>query len=159
MEAGTTGRTIIGMMIAMVVFSPLGGWVSESVGARATAFVGTLTSLGGLYFLSDFEALQVPGDALIGLVLMGAGLGLTSAPSQAAAMSAVGRDNAGMAGGAVSTARYIGGVIGISVLGYLLGADQVGVDAHGVATTVYSGALVLAAISALALPGRSALGR
>ncbi len=55
-EAGITGRTIIGMMISMVVFSPLGGRVSESVGIRTTAFVGTLTSLGGLYLLSDFEA-------------------------------------------------------------------------------------------------------
>ena len=164
-EAGITGRTIIGMMIAMVVFSPVGGRVSESVGIRATVFVGTLTSLAGMYLVSDFEALRSPGDALIGLVLMGVGLGLTAAPSQAAAMSAVSRDNAGMAGGAVSTARYIGGVIGISVLGYLLGGEQVGggglagVDAHGAATAVYSAALVLAAISALALPGKGACGR
>jgi hypothetical protein len=155
-EAGTTGRTIIGMMIAMVIFSPLGGRVSESVGARTTAFVGTLISLTGLYLLSDFGALASPSDALIGLVLMGAGLGLTSAPSQAAAMSAVGRDNAGMAGGAVSTARYIGGVIGISTLGYLLGGEQTGIDAHGAAAVVYMAALVLAALSALALPGKAA---
>ena len=155
-EAGITGRTIIGMMVAMVVFSPVGGRVSESVGIRATVFVGTLTSLAGMYLVSDFEALRSPGDALIGLVLMGAGLGLTAAPSQAAAMSAVSRDNAGMAGGAVSTARYIGGVIGISVLGYLLSGAQVGVDEHAAATVVYSAALVLAAISSLALPGRVA---
>ena len=157
-EAGITGRTIIGMMITMVVFSPLGGRVSESVGIRTTAFVGTLISLGGLYLVSDFGALRSPGDALIGLVLIGAGLGLTSAPSQAAAMSAVSRTHAGMGGGAVSTARYIGGVIGISALGYLLGGEQAGVDAHGAAGVVYLAALVLAAISALALPGKGALG-
>ncbi len=158
-EAGTTGRTIIGMMIAMVVFSPLGGRMSESLGARMTAFVGTLTSLGGLYLVSDFTALQSPGDALLGLVLMGAGLGLSSAPSQAAAMTAVGRAHAGMGGGAVSTARYIGGVIGISALGYLLNGEGAGVDAHGAAAVVYLAALVIAAISALALPGRASLGR
>jgi len=156
-EAGTTGRTIIGMMIAMVLFSPVGGRVSESVGIRATAFVGTLVSLTGLYLLSDFEALRSPGDALLGFVLIGAGLGLTSAPTQAAAMSAVKRTNAGMGGGAVSTARYIGGVIGISELGYLLGGEQAGVDAHGAAAVVYFVALVIAALSALALPGRGAL--
>ncbi len=156
-EAGITGRTIIGMMIAMVVFSPLGGRVSESVGIRTTAVVGTLTSLAGLYLLSDFEALRSPGDALIGLVVIGAGLGLTAGPSQAAAMSAVGSSEAGMAAGAASTARYIGGVIGISVLGYLLGREQVGVEAHSTAAAVYSAALVLAAISALALPGKPAL--
>ena len=153
-EAGTTGRTIIGMMIAMVVCSPLGGRLSESFGSRATAFFGTLVSLAGLYLLSDFEALAAPGDALAGLVLMGAGLGLSSAPSQAAAMSAVARSDAGMGGGAVSTARYIGGVIGISALGYLLSGAQAGVDAHSAAAVVYSAALVIAALSALALPGR-----
>ena len=158
-EAGVTGRLLVGMMIAMVVCSPLGGRVSELVGARTTAFVGTLTSLVGLYLVSNFEALRSPGDALIGLVLIGAGLGLTSAPSQAAAMSAVGRREAGMAGGAVSTARYIGGVIGISALGYLLGGEGAGVDAHGAAAVFYSAALVVAAISALFLPGKVALGR
>ena len=158
-EAGITGRTLIGMMVAMVIFSPLGGRVSESVGIRATAFVGTLISLAGLYLASDFGALRSPGDALIGLVLIGVGLGLTSAPTQAAAMSAVSRSDAGMGGGAVSTARYIGGVIGISALGYVLGVEQAGVDAHGAAAVVYSGALVLAAISALALPGRGGLER
>jgi MFS family permease len=155
-EAGITGRTIIGMMIAMVVMSPVGGRASELFGARATVFVGSLTSLLGLYLLSDFEALESPGDALIGLVLMGAGLGLTSAPSQAVAMSAVGRNDAGMAGGAISTARYIRGVIGISALGYLLSGELVGVEAHSAAAAVYSVALVLAAISALALPGKDA---
>jgi MFS family permease len=158
-ESGTTGRIIIGMMIAMVVCSPLGGRLSEWVGSRATAFVGTLVSLAGLYLLSDFEALAAPGDALVGLVLMGGGLGLSSAPSQAAAMSAVGRSDAGMGGGAISTARYIGGVIGISTLGYLLGGEQAGVDAHSAAAMVYSAALVIAALSALALPGRAALKR
>jgi hypothetical protein len=115
-----------------------------------------MTSLSGLYVLSDFGAMHSPGDALMGLVLMGAGLGLSSAPSQAAAMSAVERADAGMGGGAVSTARYIGGVIGISALGYLLGGEGAGVDAHSTATTVYSAALVIAAFSALALPGRGA---
>ena len=155
-EAGVTGRTIIAMMIGMVVFSPLGGRVSERVGARATAFAGTLTSLSGVYLVSDFQALQSPGDVLTGLALIGVGLGLSSAPSQAAAMSAVGRQEAGMAGGAVSTARYIGGVIGISTLGYLLGGDRMGVDAHGTAALVYAAALVIAALCALALPGRIA---
>ncbi len=153
-EAGGTGRTIIAMMIAMVVCAPLGGWVSEWVGARTTALVGTLTSLAGLSFVLDFEALQSPGDVLTGLILIGAGLGLSSAPCQAAAMTAVAPTEAGMAGGVVSTARYIGGVIGISALGYLIGGERSVVDAHSAAALVYSAALIVATVSALGLPGR-----
>ena len=154
-EAGVMGRTIIAMMIGMVVFSPLGGRISESLGARTTAFAGTLTSLAGVYLVSNFESLETPGDVLMGLVLIGAGLGLSSAPSQAAAMSAVGRAEAGVAGGVVSTACYIGCLIGISALGYLLGGEDAGVQAHNAAVVVYAAALVVAALCALALPGRA----
>ena len=162
-EAGITGRTLIAMMIAMIVFSPIGGRVSEVVGARATAFVGTLVSLGGIYLISDFGSLAAPGDIFVALILVGSGLGLASAPSQAAAMSAVTRDDAGMAGGAISTARYVGGIIGISALGYLLaggGAEAgsagqpAGAEAHGDAALVYAAALIVAALCSLALPGR-----
>lgn len=153
-EPGIIGRSIIVMMLAMVVCSPLGGRISERLGARVTAFAGTVTSLLGVYLISDFGALQSPGDIMTGLVLVGAGLGLSSAPSNAAAMSAVSRTDAGMAAGALSTARYVGGVIGISALGFLLGGGEAAVEQHSVAAAVYLGALVLAALSALALPGR-----
>jgi MFS family permease len=153
-EPGTIGRTIIAMMVAMIICSPIGGRVSERAGARATALAGTLTSLLGVFLLSDFQSLQTPSDAILGLILVGAGLGFSQAPSQAAAMSAVQRTDAGMAGGVVSTARYIGGVIGISALGYLLGGDQAGVASHSAAANFYLGALVLATLSTLALPGR-----
>lgn len=153
-EAGLTGRTIIGMMIAMVVFAPLGGRLSERIGARTTVFAGCVTSLAGIYWFGNFNILERPSDVLAGLVLMGIGLGLSSAPSQAAAMSAVERHEAGMAGGALSTARYIGGVIGISTLGYLLTSTP-GVSAHTTAALLYASALVLAAMAALLLPSRS----
>ncbi len=153
-NAGHTGRTIIGMMIAMVVFSPVGGRLTERIGSRATAVAGSLVSLGGLYLLSDFARLQTPHDALAGLVLMGTGLGLSTAPSQSAAMAAVSRVNAGMGGGAISTMRYIGGMIGISALGVLLNGPHAGVEEHGSTIFVYAAALVLSLAAALVLPSR-----
>jgi MFS family permease len=152
-EPGVTGRTIIGMMVAMVACAPIGGLLSERIGARTTAFAGSLTSLAGLSLIGTFEAVHAPADVLGGLVLMGAGLGLSSAPSQAAAMSAVDRSKAGMAGGALSTARYIGGVLGISVLGLLLNSGA-GLAPHGAAVRFYGLALIAAALTALFLPGR-----
>ena len=58
-----------------------------------------------------------------------------------------------MAGGVLSTSRYLGGVIGISVLGALL-ASSAGIVSHSVAAQLYEGALVISAIAALLLPGR-----
>ena len=156
--SGTTGRTVIGMMVAMVVLSPVGGRLAERVGPRLTTFSGCLLTLLGLYTIGGFEGVLVPADVLPGIVLMGAGLGLSSAPSQAVSMSAVDRSNAGMAGAAISTARYIGAVIGISTLGFVLNrsgdAGAVATDAHTSAMGVYVVALVIATISSLMLPGR-----
>ena len=152
-RSGATGRALIGMMIAMVVFAPLGGRLAERFGARLIAFLGCLVSLAGLLVIADFSKLAVPADALPGLILIGAGLGLATSPSQSAAMSAVDQDQAGMAGGALSTSRYLGGVLGISVLGALL-ASNAGVESHRAAAVCYVTALAIAALAALMLPGR-----
>ena len=150
-DAGVTGRTIVAMMGAMVIFAPIGGRLSEKFGARMTVFMGCLSSLAGICLLGNFEAVHAPADVLIGLLLVGAGLGLSTAPSQAAAMSAVERGKSGMAGGAISSARYVGGVIGVSTLGYLLHGSGTAA-AHTAAALFYALALVLAAIAALLLP-------
>jgi hypothetical protein len=58
-----------------------------------------------------------------------------------------------MAGGVLSTMRYLGGVAGITVLGALL-SDSASTSAHQRPVFVYVGALVVAAALSLLLPGR-----
>jgi len=58
-----------------------------------------------------------------------------------------------MAGGVLSTMRYLGGVAGITVLGALL-TDSASAGSHQRPVFVYAGALVLAAALSLLLPGR-----
>jgi MFS family permease len=84
---------------------------------------------------------------------MGTGIGLSSPPAQAASMSAAPKEHSGMAGGVLSTMRYIGGVAGIAVLGALL-TDATSVESHGSPVFVYAGALAAAAALSLPLPGR-----
>jgi MFS family permease len=43
-HSGTTGRSLIGMMIAMAVCAPLGGRLAERLGARLVALVGCLAA-------------------------------------------------------------------------------------------------------------------
>ncbi len=152
--AGTSGRVVVAMMLAMVAFSPLGGRVAERIGPRLTVIAGSSLTLYGVYLVGDPEALQHPVDALAGLVLLGAGLGLSSAPCQASAMGAADVGRAGMAAGAISTMRYIGGVVGIAVLGGALGraGETAATTPHSAATSVYALSLALAAALALLLP-------
>ena len=58
-----------------------------------------------------------------------------------------------MAGGVVSTMRYIGGVAGTTALGVLL-RDSSSPASHQRPLSVYAGALIVAAALSLLLPGR-----
>jgi MFS family permease len=107
-----------------------------------------------LYWFADFESVHAPSDVMPGMLLMGLGVGLTSPPAQAASMSTVGREQSGMAGGVVSTLRYIGGVAGATLLGALL-SDASNAASHQRPIFAYAVALVVAAALSLLLPTKT----
>ena len=151
--ARTMGHALLAMTGAMILSSMAAGRLAERIGARAQTLAGSGVALLGLWWFRDFAAVRVPADLVPGLLLIGLGLGMTAPPAQAAAMSTVGRDQAGMAGGVLSTMRYLGGVAGITVLGALL-TDSASAGSHQRPVFVYGSALVLAAALSLLLPGR-----
>jgi len=151
--ARTMGHALLAMTAAMVLSSMAAGRLAERIGARAQTLAGSLVALAGLWWFADFDTVRVPAQVVPGMLLIGLGLGMTSPPAQAASMSTVGRDQAGMAGGVLSTMRYLGGVAGITVLGALL-SDSASSSAHQRPVFVYAGALVVAAVLSLLLPGR-----
>lgn len=152
--ARTMGHALLAMTAAMVLSSMAAGRLAERIGARAQTLGGSVLALAGLWWFADFETIRVPVDVVPGMLLIGFGLGMTSPPAQAASMSTVGRDQAGMAGGVLSTMRYLGGVAGITVLGALL-TDSTSSTAHQRPVVVYAGALIVAAGLSLLLPGRN----
>lgn len=152
------GATLLAMMGTMVVVSPFAGRASDRFGARAVALAGCSLALGGMILLAvrPWSALT---DAVPALVMLGAGLGLTSAPSQSAAMSDVPREKSGMAAGLTSTMRYVGGIAGLTVLGLVL-TDRPAGDAamheHSTAISIFCASLLLTIGCAFLLPGRAA---
>lgn len=152
------GNTLLAMMGAMVVASPVAGRASDRFGARAVALSGCLLALGGMILLAA-RPLSALADAIPALMMLGAGLGLTSAPSQSAAMSDVPRDKSGMAAGLTSTMRYVGGVAGLTVLGLVLTdrpAGDVVLHEHTTAISIFCVSLLLTIGCAFILPGRAA---
>jgi EmrB/QacA subfamily drug resistance transporter len=151
------GYTLLAMMGAMVVASPFAGRLTDRFGPRIVAFVGCSLALAGMLLLTVLP-LDALTDAIPALMLLGVGLGLTSAPSQSAAMSDVPRDKSGMAAGLTSTMRYLGGLAGLTVLGVVLTdapAADVVVREHTTALSIFAGSLVLTLGLALLLPGRA----
>src|SRR5262249_50942289 len=106
--ARPVGQALLALTLAMMITSVVGGRLTERIGAGAQTFVGSLVALAGLWWFVDLGSVQSPTDITIGMVLIGAGVGVTTPPAQAASMSTVGPHQSGMAGGAISTMRYIG---------------------------------------------------
>ena len=159
LDAQAIGQLLTLLTVAMVAMSLLAGRLTDRFGPRPVALGGALLCLVGLLAL-DRSGLSAPGDVRIPLVLLGAGLGLSSPAAQTASLSAVAPRQSGMAAGVASTMRYLGAVIGIALLGRLLDLDgtrsQVLAE-HRAVLAVFAVALVGSLVCAAVLPRREAM--
>ncbi|MDI3288764.1 MFS transporter [Polyangium sp. 15x6] len=152
------GHTLLSMMGTMVLVAPFAGRSSDRFGARVVSLCGCSLAIAGMFLLAA-RPLGAITDAVPALVILGAGLGLSSAPSQSAAMSDVPREKSGMAAGLTSTMRYIGGIVGLTVLGLVLTdrpAGDVVMHEHITAMSIFCASLLLTIGCAFLLPGRAA---
>jgi EmrB/QacA subfamily drug resistance transporter len=153
----SVGSVLSAMMLSMVIAAPISGRLSERFGARALTLAGCLSGALGVLLLGVLPFAQLSA-ALPGLILLGVGLGLASAPAQAAAMSAVPRAQSGMAAGLTSTLRYLGGIAGLAILGALQTDRKepaLILSEHHAALWVFGTALLGAAACAWFLPPRT----
>ncbi len=98
--------------VAMVVFAPISGWLSDKVGSRALTSGGMLLVAASFYWLSrlglhpDYAQLVPP------LLLNGIGTGLFTSPNNSAVMGAASRARMGTAAGLLATSRSLGMALG-----------------------------------------------
>ncbi len=114
------GLLLAGLSLPTIFLSPLGGRLSDRVGRRTPAVMGAcLLSLGVLPFLAIGPTWSWP-LYLFPLVLVGAGLGLSMAPVQATAIETAPSSQTGQAAGLFSTMRYLGSILGSSIMAAVL---------------------------------------
>jgi MFS family permease len=151
-----SGRMLLTMMLSMVVCSALGGRAAEQFGARTVATLGTLLLLAGLLLLSRMGGFTHLTDVVPALWLIGAGLGLATPAAQAAALESIPAAQSGMAAGALSSVRYLGGVVGIATMGVVLG-DVGSTDAFASLKAHERVILLHSTVAALALAAAAGL--
>ncbi len=154
-RSSQVGLLLAGMSIQMIIFSPIGGRLSDRRGRQFPAVLGTsLIALGALPLLAlgngwAWWMLLAP------LVVIGIGIGLSSAAVQTAAIEVVPTSESGQAAGLFSTMRYLGSILGAAVMAAILVGDVPSVDAF----RLLFGLLVLVALAAIMastrLPNRS----
>ncbi len=149
-----SGHYMTTFMVSMMAASLVGGRVAEKIGVKITCVAGSLMAAAGLAGLATLVPGEAPWHVAIGLVLGCGGLGLANGPSQSAAMATVDRNMSGIASGVMSTFRYLGGVVGISVLALLLSApaSAQSLDQYHQAIMVFAGSFFVAAVVSLLLP-------
>jgi EmrB/QacA subfamily drug resistance transporter len=158
LDAAATGRLLVAMMAAMVVTSPLAGRAVDRVGCRAIAVAGSVVGLGAVGLLAALPyAAPIDPRLPVALALLGVGIGLATPAAQNATLGAVSREQSGTAAGMSSTMRYLGGVVGVGLLGRLLGQDEgraAVLGEHRLMLAVFAAALLAGLVCALVLPRR-----
>jgi EmrB/QacA subfamily drug resistance transporter len=146
-----TGLVLTVLMATSMLFTPLGGHLADRLGRRWPAVGGLLLFTFGLLplaFLGGAVALPI---LVASLGIAGIGLGLAWAGIQTSALEAVEPRQAGAASGIYATSRYLGSIVGSSVLISLLEGDGDGFVAVFFMVTV---AAFLSALVSLGLKDR-----
>lgn len=120
-----TGLMLAAMSVTMAVFSPVGGRLSDRLGRRLPSVAGiALLTLGVLPLAILGDSVKIP-LLLACLWLTGIGLGLSSVSLQTSVLEAAKLQQAGIATGISLTSRYLGSILGSSMLANIVGSAPI----------------------------------
>ncbi|MGD9620700.1 MAG: MFS transporter [Mycolicibacterium sp.] len=110
------------VIVPIVGISLLAPWLAQRWGLRLLTVTGLLTIAAGMFMASRLDAASGYTDFLWPLLVLGAGLGLCTAPATAAVVAAVPVEKHGVAAAVNDAAREVGAAVGIAIAGSVLAA-------------------------------------
>ena len=146
------GLAIIAMTLTMAAISPLGGWLVEFVGVKAVVTAGGALAALGVVGITALPTTASARDVGLRLLLVGFGLGLSTGPANASAISAVAQHESATASATVSMLRYLAAIIGTVILSFAFAGGAQGQERHHLALWIFVGALGVSALLGLLLP-------
>lgn len=126
-QGGTATRSglLLGAMsVLMAVVAPISGRMSDAIGRRWPALLGSVLALAASLVL--FFGLEEDVSfwyLAVGLSLLGVGVGLGFGSASTAAIESAPKALAGSAAGTNSMMRYVGSIIGVGILAGVLNTD------------------------------------
>ncbi|MEV4436520.1 MFS transporter [Streptomyces sp. NPDC049585] len=120
------GLACVPMSAAAFVVASLSGRLLQGVAPRWTIGAGMLLIGAGALLQATVDADSDWTTLVAGLAVTGVGVGLATPVLASTAMASVAPERAGMASGAVNTARQLGNALGIAVLGVVFHAGLTG---------------------------------
>ncbi len=112
--------SVLPMAAAMLPVSRASAVLAARFGSRQVCAVGLVLIAGGLVILAQVQPDTSYGILAVGLLVLGAGMGLAMTPATSAITSALPRTQQGVASAMNDLSREVGGALGIAVLGSIL---------------------------------------
>jgi EmrB/QacA subfamily drug resistance transporter len=149
------GIFLLPSTLGMLIFSPLAGRLSSTVGSRVPLLVGTLATMLSFVLLAFAHAQR--WEVYVAAALMGIGIGFAFSAMANLIVEAVRPEETGVATGMNTVTRSIGGSIGGQIGASILAANLLAdgfPSEHGftLAFTLAAGALLIGLLCALAVP-------
>jgi len=121
-SATSSGSFLTPMMLGMITGSLLSGQYLSRMGGhyRTQGMVGCAIMAGGIFLLSRMTAQTPDSAAVVNIVIMGFGLGITMPVYTIAVQNAVPYSVMGIATSTTAFFRSIGGVLGMAVVGSMM---------------------------------------
>jgi EmrB/QacA subfamily drug resistance transporter len=116
-SAFETGVRLLPVAISIAVASVLGPRVVERIGTTAVVVTGLAIFAGGLGWASTVDVSTSYAVIAAQMVLLGGGLGLTTAPATESIMGSLSADKAGVGSAVNDTTRELGGTHGVAIVG------------------------------------------
>jgi EmrB/QacA subfamily drug resistance transporter len=163
----STGVRLLPVASCVAVASILGARIAVKVGTKLVVAGGLLAMAAFYLWVTTASASTGYGTIAAQMVVLGTGMGLTSAPATEAIMGVVPRAKAGVGSAVNDATRLLGGTLGVAVIGSvyaslyaarLTAALPTGLPARVAGAAHASVGAALAAADGLAHGGRPALG-
>jgi EmrB/QacA subfamily drug resistance transporter len=151
------GLFLLPATVAMLVISPLAGWLTARIGARVNLIAGCLVTTVSFTLMGLAHAQQV--DMYVATALMGAGIALAFSALAILIVEAVPPEQTAVATGMNTVMRTLGGAVGGQVGASLIAGTVVAASlptesGFTLAFLFAAGACLLAALASLAVPRR-----
>jgi EmrB/QacA subfamily drug resistance transporter len=113
----STGVRLLPVAACVAITSVAGTKLAVRVGTKLVVVLGSLSLAAGLVWTASASAstsyLEIVGQ----MVLLGSGIGLTSAPATEAILGVVPKEKAGIGSAINDATRVLGGTLGVAVIG------------------------------------------
>jgi EmrB/QacA subfamily drug resistance transporter len=149
------GLFLLPCTLAMLIVSPIAGWLAGRVGSRVTLIAGSLTTAAAFTLAATAHTQRV--DIYLSTGLLGVGIGLAFASLANLIVEAVPPSQTAVATGMNTVMRTLGGAVGGQVGASLIAGTVTAAGLpteHGftLAFTLSAGACLVAALASIAVP-------